>query len=146
MFWMVRRLASADATHLGFSPEDRAENVRRAAVAARPMTDAGQFVLAALISPRAAERQVERDAAGEGFRRIHVDASREVCDAASSKAFMLRRALAGFRASPGSMPHEEPASPYLVAATTVTAAAERPASHVAYLVALPGFAARTGVD
>ena len=45
---------------LGFTPEDRAENVRRVAEVARLMYDAGQVVIVALVSPFRADRQAAR--------------------------------------------------------------------------------------
>ena len=48
------------STDLGFSPGDRAENVRRAPIVTRLMADAGQAVLVALISPRADDRRIAR--------------------------------------------------------------------------------------
>ena len=60
---------------LGFSEEDRAENVRRAAAAAALLAQAGLVVLVALISPMAADRLAARaahEAAGEAFVEVHV--------------------------------------------------------------------------
>ena len=45
---------------LGFTPEDRAENVRRVAEAAKLMVDAGLVVIVALISPFRADRRAAR--------------------------------------------------------------------------------------
>jgi bifunctional enzyme CysN/CysC len=138
------------STDLGFSPEDRAENVRRAAVVARLMADAGQVVLVALISPRAADRQIARDAVGEGFHEVYVEASREVCEARDPKGlYAAARAgrLSGFTGIDA--PYDVPAAPDLVIPTadsSVAVAAERLATYVGGLVALPGLAARTGAD
>jgi bifunctional enzyme CysN/CysC len=138
------------STDLGFSPEDRAENVRRAAVVARLMADAGQVVLVALISPRAADRQIARDAVGEGFHEVYVEASREVCEARDPKGlYAAARAgrLSGFTGIDA--PYDVPAAPNLVIPTadsSVAVAAERLATYVGGLVALPGLAARTGAD
>ena len=51
---------------LGFSDEDRKENIRRVGEVARLMVDAGLVVLTAFISPHRAERQMVRERLGEG--------------------------------------------------------------------------------
>ena len=64
---------------LGFTPEDRAENVRRVAEVARLMYDAGQVVIVALVSPFRADRQAARSLFGEGeFVEAWVDTPIEV--------------------------------------------------------------------
>ena len=50
------RLRSGLCSDLGFSPEDRAENLRRAGEVARLLVDAGLVVIAAFISPYLADR------------------------------------------------------------------------------------------
>ncbi|MCD6356547.1 MAG: adenylyl-sulfate kinase, partial [Anaerolineaceae bacterium] len=52
---------------LGFTMEDRAENIRRAAETARLLQDAGIIVLAAFISPTQAMRKQAREIAREGM-------------------------------------------------------------------------------
>lgn len=139
----LRARLSAD---LGFSPEDRAENVRRAAVVARLMADAGQVVLVALISPRAADRQIARTAVGDGFREIYVEADRATCEARDPKGlYAAARAgrLSNFTGVDA--PYDVPSAADLVistATTTVGAAAERLATYVAGEVALPGLTTR----
>jgi bifunctional enzyme CysN/CysC len=59
---------------LGFTEEDRVENIRRVAEVAKLMTDAGLIVLVSFISPFRAERRMARDLAGEGrFCEVFVD-------------------------------------------------------------------------
>ena len=60
---------------LGFTAEDRVENIRRVGEVARLMTDAGLIVLCCFISPFAAERRLVRTTAAEGeFLEIYVEA------------------------------------------------------------------------
>ena len=60
--------------NLGFTDADRVENIRRVAKVAKLMTDAGLIVLAALISPFRAEREMARRLFPEGeFVEIFVD-------------------------------------------------------------------------
>lgn len=66
---------------LGFSEEDRRENIRRIGELAKLMADAGLIVLSAFISPHRAERQLVRDLLPEGeFIEVFVNASLEVCE------------------------------------------------------------------
>jgi bifunctional enzyme CysN/CysC len=65
---------------LGFTPEDRAENVRRVAEAAKLMLEAGLIVIVALISPFRADRRAAREIFAEGdFMEIFVDTPVEMC-------------------------------------------------------------------
>ena len=65
---------------LGFTPEDRAENVRRVGEVARLMQDAGLVVLVCLVSPFRADRDAVRARFAPGdFAEIYVDTPLEVC-------------------------------------------------------------------
>ena len=65
---------------LGFTPEDRAENVRRVAEAARLMLEAGLVVLVALVSPFISDRRAAREIFTEGeFIEVFVDTPVELC-------------------------------------------------------------------
>jgi bifunctional enzyme CysN/CysC len=65
---------------LGFTPEDRAENVRRISEVAKLLVDAGLIVLVAVISPFEADRQRAKSLFEEGeFLEIFVDTPVEVC-------------------------------------------------------------------
>lgn len=80
---------------LGFSDDDRRENIRRVGEVARLMVDAGLVVLSAFISPHRAERQMVRELAGEGrFLEIFVDTPLSVCEARDPKG-LYRKARAG---------------------------------------------------
>ena len=136
---------------LGFSPADRRENVRRAAVVARLLADAGQVVLVALISPHAADRALARQVVGEGFQEVFVQADPATCEARDPKGlYAAARAgkLSGFTGVDA--PYDLPETPDLViptGAAPVGLSAETLAAFVAGLVALPGLAPRpVGVD
>ncbi len=67
---------------LGFTAEDRVENIRRVAEVARLMVDAGLIVLTAFISPFRSERALARSLLAEGeFVEIHVDTPLAVAEA-----------------------------------------------------------------
>ena len=80
---------------LGFTDEDRVENIRRVAEVARLMADAGLIVLVSFISPFRAERRMarERFAPGE-FIEVFVDVPLEVAEARDVKG-LYRKARAG---------------------------------------------------
>lgn len=78
---------------LGFTPEDRAENVRRVAEVARLMRDAGLVVLVALVSPYAADRRAAKALFGEGeFLEVFVDTPVEVCAERDPKGLYAKAA------------------------------------------------------
>jgi bifunctional enzyme CysN/CysC len=80
---------------LGFTDEDRVENIRRVAEVAKLMTDAGLIVLVSFISPFRAERRMARDRfAEEEFIEIFVDVPLELAEARDVKG-LYRKARAG---------------------------------------------------
>ncbi|WP_282064832.1 adenylyl-sulfate kinase [Vibrio rotiferianus] len=80
---------------LGFSEQDRRENIRRIGELAKLMADAGLIVLSAFISPHRAERQLVRDLLPEGeFIEVFVNASLEVCEGRDPKG-LYKKARAG---------------------------------------------------
>ena len=80
---------------LGFTDEDRVENIRRVAEVAKLMTDAGLIVLVSFISPFRAERQMARERFGDGeFIEIFVDVPLEVAESRDVKG-LYRKARAG---------------------------------------------------
>lgn len=80
---------------LGFTDEDRVENIRRVGEVAKLMLEAGLIVLVSFISPFRLERRMARDLVGQGeFFEIFVDAPLEVCQSRDPKG-LYRKALAG---------------------------------------------------
>jgi bifunctional enzyme CysN/CysC len=122
---------------LGFSPEDRAENVRRVAEVARLGADAGLVVTVPVISPYRAGRAHARsihEASGLVFLEVFVDAPLAVCEARDPKG-LYRRARAGqLRGLTGvDDPYEAPTDPDLVVDTAELAPAAAAAAVVAAL-------------
>ena len=80
---------------LGFTEEDRVENIRRVGETARLMVDAGLIVLVSFISPFRAERRMARELMGEGeFVEIFVDTPFEECARRDPKG-LYAKALKG---------------------------------------------------
>src|SRR6266516_416205 len=84
-------------SNLGFSPEDRVENIRRVSEVAKLMADAGTIVITAFISPYRMDRRRAREIALEGnaeFIEVFVDAPLEVCETRDPKN-LYKKARAG---------------------------------------------------
>jgi adenylyl-sulfate kinase len=100
---------------LGFSAEDRRENIRRVGAVAALFADAGTIAIAAFISPYRAGREDARAAAGERFHEVYVKADPAVCERRDPKGH-YRKARAGeisdFTGITGD--YEEPEHPELV--------------------------------
>jgi adenylyl-sulfate kinase len=115
---------------LGFSAEDREENIRRIGEVAALFADAGVIVLVAFISPYRADRQRARQAAGDTrFLEVFLDTPLAVCEERDPKG-LYRRARAGQLAefTGISAPYEKPDDAELTidtATTGVEAAVER---------------------
>lgn len=87
----VRQTLSGD---LGFSAEDRAENVRRVAHVAQMMMDAGLVVIVSLVSPFAADRNAARELfADTDFAEVFVDTPLEICQQRDPKGLYARAAV-----------------------------------------------------
>ncbi|MEJ2121650.1 MAG: adenylyl-sulfate kinase [Alphaproteobacteria bacterium] len=80
--------------NLGFSPEDRAENIRRVGEVAALFAEAGMIVITAFISPYRSDRDRARQAAGERFREVHIHADIATCEDRDPKG-LYKRARAG---------------------------------------------------
>jgi adenylylsulfate kinase len=103
-------------SNLGFSREDRKENLRRIAELSRLFADAGIVVLAAFISPYREDREYVRRKVGEnGFFEIYVKCPVEVCEKRDAKG-LYKKARAGLiKGYTGvDSPYEEPEEPDLV--------------------------------
>ncbi len=106
--------------NLGFSHEDRTENIRRIAEVARLMNDAGLIVIAAFISPYRADRALARSVIGaDCFREVYVSTSLSVCESRDPKGLYIKAREGKVAEFTGiSSPYEEPELPDLVIDTT----------------------------
>lgn len=104
---------------LGFGPEDRGENMRRAGEAARLLVDAGAITLCALVSPYRADRDRIRARFEEGeFFEVYVAAPLEVCESRDPKGLYARARAGAIAQFTGvSAPYEEPLAPELLVET-----------------------------
>lgn len=123
------RVRTALCRDLGFSPEDRTENVRRLGEVGLLMADAGLVVLVAAIAPYRRDRDLVRARAERvAFVEVHVDTSLAVCESRDPKGLYAKaRAgkLPGFTGIDA--PYEAPLVPELVLhteGTSISAMAE----------------------
>ena len=100
---------------LGFSPADRAENIRRAGEVAALLRDAGIVVLASFISPYRRDRDRARSLhSDEAFVEVFVDAPLEVCERRDPKGLYAKARSGAIAELTGlSAPYEEPDDPEL---------------------------------
>ena len=112
----VRHGLSAD---LGFSDQDRCENIRRVGHVAKLLAESGMIVIAAFISPFEEDRRRVRELLpDDGLVEVHVAAPIEVCEARDPKG-LYRRARAGEipKFTGISSPYEVPEKPDIVVHT-----------------------------
>jgi adenylylsulfate kinase len=103
---------------LGFSLEDRAENIRRVGEVSKLMADSGVVTLAALISPYRSDREAVRRCvqdAGSPFVEVYVQASVETCEGRDPKGLYRMAREGKIKNFTGiDDPYEEPTSPELI--------------------------------
>ena len=119
---------------LGFSDEDRSENVRRTAAVAGVFADAGFIVICALISPFAADRELARAAYPNGFHEIYVSCDLVTAEGRDVKGHYgraRRGELAHFTGV--SSPYEIPSNPELVVDTATHRIEESAAQLLEYV-------------
>lgn len=102
--------------NLGFSAEDRAENIRRIGEVSKLFADAGLFTLTAFISPYRADRDKVRGILGAGeFIEIYVNASLATCEKRDPKGLYKKARAGEIKGFTGiDDPYEEPQKPELV--------------------------------
>ncbi len=120
---------------LGFTEEDRVENIRRVAEVAKLMVDAGLIVLTAFISPFRAERQLARDILEPGeFIEVFVDTPLAVAEARDVKGLYKKARSGQLKNFTGvDSPYEAPERPELRIDTTAIDPVEAAERIVAWL-------------
>jgi bifunctional enzyme CysN/CysC len=104
--------------NLGFTPGDRAENIRRVGEVAALFADGGFICISAFISPYRADRERARHAAGDAFHEVFIDADLETCERRDPKGLYKKARAGEIEEFTGvSAPYEPPASPALAVDT-----------------------------
>jgi adenylylsulfate kinase len=111
---------------LGFSPEDREENIRRISEVAHLFADAGFITLTAFISPYRKDRDFCRHLLGEGrFFEMYCKASLDTCEKRDTKGLYKKARAGQIKEFTGiSAPYEEPLHPELILDTDTEAIEE----------------------
>ena len=121
--------------NLGFSPEDRTENIRRIGEVAKLFTDAGLVALTAFISPYRADRDQVRAIMQPGdFIEVFVDCPVEVCEQRDVKGLYKKARAGEIKEFTGiSAPYEAPSKPELVLETSGQSVEKSALQILAYL-------------
>ncbi|MAC53320.1 MAG: adenylyl-sulfate kinase [Gimesia sp.] len=123
--------------NLGFSPEDRTENIRRIGEVSKLYTDAGILVMTAFISPYLEDRDQVREIMGEGeVIEVLVKASLETCEERDPKGLYKKARAGEIKGFTGiDAPYEAPEKPELVLDSDAKGIDELADEVVAYLEA-----------
>ncbi|MEZ4380728.1 MAG: adenylyl-sulfate kinase [Nannocystaceae bacterium] len=127
---------------LGFTPEDRQENIRRVGEVVRLMADAGVVAIVALISPYRADRAQVRARQAEGrFVEVFVDAPLAVCENRDPKGLYAKARAGVIPNFTGiSAPYEAPLAAELTletAAMSIDDCVDRVVARILPLITLP---------
>jgi bifunctional enzyme CysN/CysC len=111
---------------LGFSPNDRKENIRRVAEVAKLFNDAGLFVVTAFISPYREDRGAAREIIGAGrFIEVYLNAGIDVCEQRDPKGLYAKARAGQIAEFTGvSAPYEPPVAADVMIDTGVSGVAE----------------------
>ena len=121
--------------NLGFSPEDRTENIRRIGEVAKLFTDAGVLVFTSFISPYRADRDAARGLFGDGdFIEVYVEADVATCEGRDPKGLYKKARAGEIPEFTGiSAPYEAPEKPELVLSTASLSVEQSVARLIAHL-------------
>ena len=125
---------------LGFSPEDRKENIRRIGEVAKLFADAGTICITAFISPYRSDRELARRIAPPGkFVEIYVNAPLAICEKRDPKGLYAKARAGQIKDFTGvSAPYEPPLKPELELHTDQLNVTECVAAILEHLKKLPG--------
>lgn len=121
--------------NLGFSDEDRVENIRRIGEVAKLFVDAGVIVMTAFISPFRADRDMVRSIVAEGeFIEVFVDTPLELCEERDPKGLYKKARAGQIKNFTGlDSPYEVPAQSELVVKTAEKSVEEIVSEVLGYL-------------
>jgi adenylylsulfate kinase len=122
-------------SNVGFSPEDRTENIRRIGEVAKLFTDSGVIVFCSFVSPYRADRDaVRKNLAAGDFVEIYLDADVETCEGRDVKGLYAKARKGEIPEFTGvSAPYEAPEKSELVLDTKLQSVEESVEALLAYL-------------
>lgn len=104
---------------LGFSENDRIENIRRLGELCRLFTDAGVVVLTAFISPFRSDRSLVRELMGNDFHEVYIKCPLDICESRDVKGLYTKARNGAIPNFTGiDSPYEEPVNPELTIDTS----------------------------
>jgi adenylyl-sulfate kinase len=120
---------------LGFSAQDRTENIRRVGEVAKLFADAGLIVITAFISPFESDRALVRKIVPDGrFIEVFVNAPLEVCEQRDPKGLYVKARAGEIRNFTGiSAPYEPPTTPEIELPTHALSVTESVATVISFL-------------
>jgi adenylylsulfate kinase len=112
--------------NLGFSAEDREENIRRIGEVAKLFADTGVITITAFISPYRKDRDINRELLGEGnFVEVYCQAPLEICESRDPKGLYKKARAGEIKGFTGiDDPYEEPLNPEMLIQTEQTSPQE----------------------
>lgn len=121
--------------NLGFSPQDRTENIRRIGEVAKLFSDAGLITMTAFISPYRADRDQVRQLLSQGvFIEIYVQVSLDIAEQRDPKGLYKKARAGEIKEFTGvSAPYEEPLNPELTINTNLLSIEQSTELLVAYI-------------
>ncbi|MCJ1765420.1 adenylyl-sulfate kinase [Mammaliicoccus sciuri] len=121
--------------NLGFSPEDRKENIRRIGEVGKLMVDAGVVTMTAFISPYEEDRNTVREILEDGeFIEVFTKCSLDECESRDPKGLYKKARSGEIKEFTGiNAPYEEPSNPEIVIDTENESVEESVEKIVAYL-------------
>lgn len=133
-------------SNLGFSPEDRKENIRRIGEVAKLFVDAGIVVCTAFISPYRKDRDFVRNLLGKGdFIEVFVDCPVEVCEKRDPKGLYKKARAGEIKGFTGvDDPYEPPLHPEIVLNTAKVTEVHRNALQVVQYLEEHGYIQQPG--
>jgi bifunctional enzyme CysN/CysC len=119
---------------LGFSPDDRSENIRRVGEVASLFANAGVICITAFIAPYKADRAGVRVIAGDMFHNVYIKADVETCERRDPKGLYEKAKKGEIKEFTGvSAPYEEPENPELIVDTSKLSVEESVTQLVEYV-------------
>jgi adenylylsulfate kinase len=98
--------------NLGFSPEDRVENIRRIGEVSKLFADAGIITLVSFISPYSKDRDAVRERCGKDFNEVYMKIPISVCEERDPKGLYKKARAGQIKGFTGiDDPYEEPTNP-----------------------------------
>lgn len=119
---------------LGFSDEDRSENLRRIAEVAKLFADSGTIVITAFIAPYAKDRRLAKAICGDFFHSVFINASLATCEGRDPKGLYKKARKGEIKNFTGiDDKYEEPEHPDLVIDTDKQTVEESLADLIKYV-------------